>query len=814
MAHRTQLDDIRLIRQIATGGMAELWEGRQQGVQSFEKRLAVKMILPHLAKDQEFVKMFLDEARLAAQLNHTNICQIYKLDEYRGTYYIAMEYIEGHNTAALLRTASIHKLRLPFEIICQIILGVCAALDYAHSRTDEIGEPLHIVHRDLSPPNIMITLDGHIKVIDFGIAKASSHMHHTPPDTMRGKFSYMSPEYVFDKPIDARSDIFSVGIVLWELVTGQQLFQGDNEFAKMHKISENKYNTPSMYREETPPELEEIIMKALAFNKRDRYQTCAEMQEAVEQFLQHYQLPSSPRRLASYVKWLMDDPIRTPSPLEDLSVFASPSTPAVSPSSSDLDVAMPALGDAWHVLMIDPHRDLLETLQIIFSSQGYEVTFTQDGAEAVEWSRNKPFDVVLMDLNLPQYKGQEIIRHIKERSPSLPFVVQTAEYSLQKALELGRLGVHNYLVKPAKTKLVLQAISDAIHARPEGQELEDLICYQFPTPLAAATHTLKNIQLRPDYPQQRHAALATLFERYSYWMGALFLGMARRQTLPPNLKHLCQAHTEQKLGPAFWLQATLMLSQHYKDEGLPLFSRAVQGLYSGRSWHEPHIRRQAQAIIQHLAPILDREDILHKPATASLALYLLQLYHRGLWRDAALLSQDVLTQSAEVIQPFLCTLLQQMIRIIDFNLASVDAIETTTDGHLHHFTLLRGLVPGSISCLLESPLQLQGLYLLDQNQRPLLSLFPYMARFNEENEGSSLSTLIQFNAAGKPTYRNLKTGYLQHLSGRTLQRGQSILQSLLDTSPTTLGTSGDLASPITQPALLALTDTPTHGEKA
>ncbi len=296
-----QLGDLILIRRIASGGMAEVWEAKKRGVEGFEKRVAVKVILPHLSENQEFIQMFLDEGRLAAHLEHPNICQIIDLAEYNGIYYMAMEYIDGVPLNKILKVTSKRKEPIPIEHCCYIVAEACSALDYAHSRTDAQGRPLNLVHRDISPQNIMISYTGEVKILDFGIAKAATQLHHTRSGVIKGKYSYMSPEQATGQKLDNRSDIFALGIVLWELLTGKMLFKAENEMATLHRIISGQYPPPTKYRPECPPQLVDITMKALAPNREERFQTCGEFQIALEEFLDEFGYSYGRRRLAKFV---------------------------------------------------------------------------------------------------------------------------------------------------------------------------------------------------------------------------------------------------------------------------------------------------------------------------------------------------------------------------------------------------------------------------------------------------------------------------------------------------------------------------------
>ena len=303
------LDDLKLIRKIAAGGMAEVWEARQVGIEGFEKRMAVKVVLPHLNDNEEFIRMFLDEGRLAAKLDHPNICQLYKLGSAQNVYYMAMEFIDGIVLSSLLKAAAKKEISLEFQHCCQILVGACEGLDYAHSCTDRDGTPLNLVHRDISPQNIMLTYNGGVKLVDFGIAKATSHINRTQAGVIKGKYAYMSPEQASGRPLDRRSDIFALGTILWEITTGYRLFRSENDFATLNKIIKGEYERPSEYRENYPPELEAIVMKALSVDPNNRFNDCGDMQLALEDFLLRHNMAAGSKRLARYMDWVMAEDI-------------------------------------------------------------------------------------------------------------------------------------------------------------------------------------------------------------------------------------------------------------------------------------------------------------------------------------------------------------------------------------------------------------------------------------------------------------------------------------------------------------------------
>ena len=215
-----------ILDKIATGGMAELYKAKITSVEGFEKLVAIKKILPSLTEDKNLVSMFIDEAKLAALLTHQNIVQIYDLGSTEGAYFIAMEYIHGKDLRVLATKAKERNLPLPLEYALYITCRICSGLDYSHNLKDFQGNPLELTHRDISPQNILVTYEGEVKIVDFGIAKAAKKSSDTEEGLIKGKVSYMSPEQAAGKPIDKRSDIFSTGILLYEMITGGRMFKG------------------------------------------------------------------------------------------------------------------------------------------------------------------------------------------------------------------------------------------------------------------------------------------------------------------------------------------------------------------------------------------------------------------------------------------------------------------------------------------------------------------------------------------------------------------------------------------------------------
>jgi serine/threonine-protein kinase len=298
-----------LLRKLAQGGMAELFLALQKSMAGFEKLIVIKRILPSMNQDQAFIEMLLHEARIAATLSHPNIVQIFDVGQCDGLYYIAMEHIHGEDIRSIVRQMKKKGVsEFPLEHALQIILGMCAGLAYAHDKRDLDGSPLNIVHRDISPQNVVCTFSGDVKIVDFGIAKSDNKgVGETKSGKLKGKVPYMSPEQARGEEIDARSDIFATGVMLFELTTGKRLFKGQSEFETLKLICERDYPLPSQVRPGYPVELEKIVMKALAKDRNERYQSARDMQADLENFVRNERIAVSTIALQQFMQTLFED---------------------------------------------------------------------------------------------------------------------------------------------------------------------------------------------------------------------------------------------------------------------------------------------------------------------------------------------------------------------------------------------------------------------------------------------------------------------------------------------------------------------------
>jgi serine/threonine protein kinase len=301
----------RLLEEIASGGMAEIHLGSFEGAAGIEKLVAIKRIKPEHARDADYIRMFLNEARIAATLHHPNVVQTYDSGCESGTYFLAMEYLRGQDTRRIVQALALVGREMPLEVAIAIAHGVATGLHYLHDKRDAAEQPLGLVHRDVSPANVFVTSNGVVKLVDFGIAKAVRRGNDTRAGILKGKVAYMSPEQCRTEPLDRRSDVFSLAIVLWELTVGRRLFDQGSDLEIMNAIDHVDVPRPSRLVPRYPAALEKIVEKGLARDRADRYRTAEEMQIDLERFAHDNQLAITPRTLSSFVRSLFGENYRT-----------------------------------------------------------------------------------------------------------------------------------------------------------------------------------------------------------------------------------------------------------------------------------------------------------------------------------------------------------------------------------------------------------------------------------------------------------------------------------------------------------------------
>lgn len=292
-----------LLRKIASGGMGQVLLGKK-GADGFEKLVVIKRILPHLVEDEEFFAMFQDEARITMRLDHPNIARINEFGEEHGIHFIEMEYVAGEDLRRLDKRARAAGTPIPLGVILRVIADAAAGLDFAHKAKDSKGNALNLVHRDVSPQNVLIGFDGSVKLIDFGVAKAIGRAQHTATGILKGKFPYMSPEQADGRDIDARSDVFSLGIVLWELLVGRRLFKGESDVQTQRLVKACQVPAPSTLAPALSSELDDIVLKSLARNKEHRYKDAAAFRMALEEYALSRRIPASNAHIVTFMQSL------------------------------------------------------------------------------------------------------------------------------------------------------------------------------------------------------------------------------------------------------------------------------------------------------------------------------------------------------------------------------------------------------------------------------------------------------------------------------------------------------------------------------
>ncbi|APR74753.1 Serine/threonine protein kinase PrkC, regulator of stationary phase [Minicystis rosea] len=292
----------RVVERLASGGMAEVFIAESAGIEGFKKQVAIKRVLPSLSEKKRFIAMFLDEARLSANLTHSNVAQVFDIGVGDNAYFIVMEYVDGADLKAVIEHLRRGGRVFPIEHACYIAERLCEGLTYAHELRGGDGKPLEIIHRDMSPPNVLITKHGEVKIVDFGLAKATSQLEKSEAGVIKGKYGYLSPEAAQGQAIDHRTDIFAVGIILWEMLSGRRLFSGDTDFATVKLVREAVIPSLRELNPAVPAELEKIIARALAREPDKRYATARDFGRDLTAFLFRHGHPVTAYDIAELVR--------------------------------------------------------------------------------------------------------------------------------------------------------------------------------------------------------------------------------------------------------------------------------------------------------------------------------------------------------------------------------------------------------------------------------------------------------------------------------------------------------------------------------
>ncbi|HVE84650.1 MAG TPA: response regulator [Myxococcales bacterium] len=464
---------------LSVGGMAELYLAYTAGPAGFRKFVALKKILPDAARDEEAVRMFIDEARLTASMSHSNIAQVYDLGEDHGDLYIAMEFIPGLDMARVSRSFRRRGLRLPLGLAALVVREACLALHYAHHYQDPTGRSGGIIHRDISPKNLMLTYSGNVKVIDFGIALALNRL--SSEGAVRGTAAYMAPEQIQSRPLDARTDLFAVGIVLHELLVGQKLFQGDTNVNVLKAVLGGAILPPDQLNPRVPSELSAVAMKALERDPDDRYASGKEMARAIESAAGA--LMFDDERAASFMAEMFSERLANIRSLLDLaapegdeaqlrsaaaelradSIRLSSGTYTV-PEAEAMEQSPDALQDAQEpvsqdtdtfrkirrILAVDDDQVMTTFLRMALGPFGYDVVGCHSSNRVMEAIQAEQPDLILLDVRMPEKDGYQVCREIREQKKDryIPIIFLSGACSLDERVKGLTVGADDFVKKP------------------------------------------------------------------------------------------------------------------------------------------------------------------------------------------------------------------------------------------------------------------------------------------------------------------------------------------------------------------------------
>jgi len=297
----------RVIERLESGGMAEVFRGEAESLAGFKKAVAIKRVLPHLAQNDKFIRMFLDEARLCARLNHANIVQVFDIGHVENTYFIVMEFVDGVNLKAIIEYLRNRNQAVPIPVAVYLAMQICNGLQYAHELQDTDGSTLGIVHRDMSPPNVLVSKRGEVKIVDFGLAKATTQLEKSEQGMVKGKFGYLAPETALGQEVDSQADVFAVGIMLWEMIANRRLFLADSDWATVQLVQKAVVPSLRSINPEVPADLEAVVNKALAKDKNERYRTAEALAQDLGEFLAKHRLAVSSFDIAKITKEVIEE---------------------------------------------------------------------------------------------------------------------------------------------------------------------------------------------------------------------------------------------------------------------------------------------------------------------------------------------------------------------------------------------------------------------------------------------------------------------------------------------------------------------------
>ena len=475
MSQRLRIGRYEVLTRLSVGGMAELFLTFVTGPGGFRKFVALKRILPTFREQEEFIAMFLDEARITAALSHANIAQVFELGESsEADYYLAMEFIEGQDLSRMNKASKRLGSKLPIPLSAAVVRDACLALHYAHHFTSASGRSLPVIHRDLSPRNIMVTYSGTTKVIDFGIAKANGSLSSTKVGIVKGSSGYMSPEQIRGEELDGSSDLFVAGAVLYEMFTGVRVFAGPDETATLYKVLNEAPKAPHLLNPQVPVALSEVVMRALEKDKTQRFSTGREMARAIEQStslfdeeersnwmaqsfaetmkrtrdllaLADSEVESSLLAAADLVKESAGKPITSTK-----SVVFLPIEPGERTIVNTLGSSVERVKKVATVLVVDDTRVGRMLVDTVLKADGHQVIEAESGLEALEMLEQIRPDLIILDVRMPGMDGFELCEKIKARPDvgRIPVIFLSAACSLDERVKGLSVGGDDFIRKP------------------------------------------------------------------------------------------------------------------------------------------------------------------------------------------------------------------------------------------------------------------------------------------------------------------------------------------------------------------------------
>ncbi len=458
---RKRIGKYEILAQISSGGMAEVFLAVVPGPAGFRKFIALKRILPALRRDADFVKMFLDEARITASLSHSSIGQVLDLGIESSELFLAMEYIPGRDLRRIRHACAERNTRLPLGFSARVAKDICLALHYAHRFVDPSGTPAPVIHRDVSASNVMVTYAGNVKVIDFGVAKAKGSLQETRAGRVKGTRGYLSPEQATGRPLDGRSDLFSAGALLHEMLTGTQLFASENDLQSLHRLLIREMPRPSETNPEVPAALDEVVMKALGRAPEDRFADGREMAKAIERAVgaELFDDDAVAAQLAelfpdhlSRTRALLGVPFAAADALRDAAaaLYEDQPAPVAASTSTDAGGAGAAPKESGAILAVDDSEIVRELIRGQLENEGYRVHTAGSAADALQSLSKELPALVLLDVMMPEMDGFELCRRIRERTPGrhLPILFVSSSCSLEERLRGLTVGGDDFIRKP------------------------------------------------------------------------------------------------------------------------------------------------------------------------------------------------------------------------------------------------------------------------------------------------------------------------------------------------------------------------------